>query len=82
MVQKKFDIFGCHFSSGFLKSSAKLLLISVKNDVSSIFHGNGIGNTVIGFKLQLFEKVNDFFLCPRACQWTLDSSNKVGPKCW
>ena len=57
-----------------LTSSVKLLLTPVKNDVSSIFHENGIENNL--------EKVNEIFLCPRVCQWTLGSSNKVGPKFW
>ena len=35
--------------------------MSVNNDVSSIFHENGIENTDMVFELQLFEKVNDFF---------------------
>ena len=41
---------------------------------------NGIENNEIVFKLQVFEKVDEIFLCPRVYQWTLGSSNKVDPK--
>ena len=66
--------------SRFLISSGRLLLTCVNNDVCSIFHENGIENNEIFFKGRVFEKVDEIFLCPQVCQWTLGSSYKVDPK--
>ena len=41
-----------------------------------------IENNDIVCKLQLFEIVNELFLCLRVCQWTLGISNKVDSKVW
>ena len=45
--------------------------------VFCIFHENGIENNGIVLKLQLSQKVNEFCLCPRVCQWTLGSKINV-----
>ena len=82
VVQKTVDIFWTPFFFRFLKSSVRLLLMSVNNDVSCIFHENVIENTDTVFKLQLFEKVNYFFFVHEYVLWTLGSSNNVGPKFW
>ena len=71
---KKCWHFWMPFFFKFLTSSVKILLTSVNNVISSIFHKHGNENDHLVLKLKLFKTVNEFYPCPRVCQWPLGST--------